>query len=110
MAKGARAPEYLSDSSKRLWRVVLADYQLEDHHLATLRLALEALDRAEQARKFLNENGLTYDDRFAAPRARPEVAIERDSRIAYVRCMRELGLDVEQPDEHRPPALRGQRG
>jgi phage terminase small subunit len=61
-------------------------------------MAGEAWDRATQAREALAEHGLTYTDRYGGPKARPEVAIERDSRIGFARLLRELGIDdVEQP-------------
>jgi P27 family predicted phage terminase small subunit len=89
------APEHLSAESRTLWRELTHEYELEPHELKTLRLALEALDRATQARKALRRKGLTYEDRFGAPHARPEVAIERDSRGAFARLMKELALPVE---------------
>lgn len=52
--------------------------------------------------------GLTYEDRFKQPRVRPEVAIERDGRIAFARLVRELRLDVD-PDDDRIPTLPGGR-
>jgi len=85
---------------------VSAEYELEDHHLRLLTLAAEAWDRTQQAREALEEHGLTYLDRFDQPRSRPEVAIERDSRIAFARLLRELALDIEAPpDAARPPDL-----
>jgi hypothetical protein len=33
---------------------------------------MEAQDLAEKCRKILDKEGLTYTDRFGAPRARPE--------------------------------------
>ncbi len=53
------------------------------------------------------KHGTTYDDRFGAPHARPEIGIERDARLAFVRCLRELGLDVSEPGESRPPVIHG---
>ena len=38
---------------------------------------------------------MTYLDRFAAPRPRPEIAIERDSFTCFRQLVHELGLDEE---------------
>jgi phage terminase small subunit len=90
---------------------VCSAFELEQHHLRLLQLAAEAWDRAEQAREALAEHGLTFDDRFGAPHARPEVAVERDSRIAFTRLLRELDLDGDNtPASPRPPAIRSNRG
>ncbi len=97
---------YLEAKTRKWWRNVLDDYDLEEHHVKLLTLAAEAWDRCQEARRILDENGLTYTDRFGCPRARPEVAIERDSRIAFARLLRELALDLEPPEEPgRPPRL-----
>jgi len=84
----------------------VADYGLSDepHALEVLRLACEALDRCEEARTALALHGTTFVDRFGSPKARPEVAIERDSRLAAMRAFRELSLDAEMP-EALPPRL-----
>ena len=50
--------------------------------------------------------GTTFIDRFGQPRARPEIAIERDSTIAFARLTRELDLDAGSPSlAAQPPAL-----
>ena len=105
-----RAPEHLAPATGKWWRSVLDDYELEPHHVRLLTLAAEAWDRTATARAVLDAEGLTYQDRFDAPRARPEVAIERDSRTAFARLIRELDLDVEAPGEgRRAPGLRSNR-
>jgi len=88
----------------------MAEYGLEHepHALRVLTLACEALDRCEEARGALATHGTTYLDRFGAPRARPEVAIERDSRTAALRAFRELSLDGEAA-EPRVPRVGGGR-
>ena len=96
------APAHLKPPTKAWFRHVSEQYELEKHHVRLLTLAAEAWDRGEQARAALNVSGLTYDDRFGAPHARPEVAIERDSRMAFARLVRELNLDVEPPSAGRP--------
>jgi hypothetical protein len=94
-------------STRRWWGAVIAEYELEEHHVRLLTLAAESWDRATQAREAIDREGLTYVDRFGTPRVRPEVAVERDSRIAFARLLRELSLDVEPPAEVRPPRLMG---
>ena len=105
-----KAPEHLREPTRVWFQQVLADYALEDHHFRLLQLAAEAWDRSQEAREALEKHGLTFLDRFGAPHARPEVAIERDSRIAFARLVRELDLDVEPPPQgSRPPGLRSNR-
>lgn len=100
-------PKHLKKSTREWFASVVSDYQLEPHHIRLLTLAGEAWDRSVQAREALAEHGLTFEDRFGRPIARPEVAIERDSRVAFARLVRELALDVDAPDAPRPPANRG---
>lgn len=107
--KAPTPPRHLKAATRRWWSVVMADYALEDHHVRLLTLAAESWDRSQQAREALDRDGLTYTDRFGAPRARPEIAVERDSRIAFARILRELALDVSEPSDPRPPAIAGRR-
>ena len=99
-----KAPEHLSEATQRWWRSVYKEYELQPHHIKLLTLAAEALDRAEEARLALQEQGVTFLDRFGQPKASPMVAIERDSRIAFARLLRELALDVQAP-ESRPRTI-----
>ncbi len=101
------APRHLKPATRKWWATVTADYELEPHHLRLLALAGEAWDRCQQAREILDRQGLTFTDKHGQPRARPEVAIERDARVAFARLLRELSLDVEPPADVRPPRLAG---
>jgi P27 family predicted phage terminase small subunit len=75
---------------------VVADFELETHHLTILAAACEAMDRMSAARAQIAADGITVDGRYG-PRAHPAIAIERDSRTAMLRAIRELGLDLEAP-------------
>jgi phage terminase small subunit len=100
------APEHLRADTRQWWRTVADEYALEPHHLRLLTLAAESWDRGVEAREAIARHGTVFVDRFDQPRARPEVAIERDSRIAFARLVRELALDLGPPDETgRPPRL-----
>lgn len=99
-----KAPKHLAVPTRRWWESVVAEYELEPHHIRLLTLAGESWDRCCQAREAIAEHGLTFVDRLGVPRSRPEIAVERDSRIAFARMIRELALDVDTPDGPRPPA------
>lgn len=99
-----RAPKHLEKPTQLWVKSVISDFDLEEHHFKLLVLAAEAWDRANAARRVVEVEGLTYNDRFGQPKARPEVAIERDSRIGFARLLRELALDgVDTPETPRPP-------
>jgi phage terminase small subunit len=100
-----QAPGHLAPSTRDWWESVLRDYVLEPHHVRVLTLAGEAFDRATQAREAIAVHGMVYLDRFGTPHPRPEVAIERDSRLAFARLLRELALDVEAPSDPRVPRI-----
>ena len=102
-----RPPAHLRAATRKWWGAVVADWNLEDHHRRLLTLAAEAWDRCNEARKAIKKLGLTYEDRFDQPKARPEVAIERDSRLAFARLIRELNLDADETpsDIIRPPRI-----
>ena len=108
--KSHKPPRYLSAPTRRWFASVCAEYELEAHHLRLLTLACESWDRCQQARAVIDKEGMVYEDRFGAPRSRPEISIERDSRLSFSRLLRELDLDVAPPVEaSRPPALRSIR-
>ena len=104
-------PVHLSDEAATWWNSVVEAYDLEPHHLRLLQAAAEAWDRAQQARQALADHGgLTFTDPNGSIRGHPCVAMERDSRTAFARLVRELDLDAGAPAERsRPPAIHSNR-
>ena len=98
---GPVAPAHLEPATRAWWLTVVRTWELDEHHVRLLTLAAEAFDRGVQARQILDRKGLTFKDRFGQPKPRPEVAIERDSRVSFARMLRELDLDLEPPAEGR---------
>jgi len=88
------------------------EYRLDAHHDRLLILAAQAFDRAEQARKILDQDGLTTGTESGGLKAHPCIGVERDSRLAFARLLRELDLDLvgTDTDASRPPSLRSNRG
>jgi phage terminase small subunit len=96
--------KHLRPATRRWVRETAGEYVLEPHHERLLVLAGEAWDRCEQARETLAQEGLVAYDRFGQSRSHPCIAVERDSRIAFARLLRDLGLDDEGPAQlGRPP-------
>ena len=110
-AKTLKAPDHLSESTRVWWRNVIKNYELEPHHVRLLQAAAECWDRLQQARELLARDGLVIEGREGGMRPHPAAAIERDSRIAFARLIRELDLDVEPPATARtgPAGLRSNR-
>ncbi|MDA9409989.1 P27 family phage terminase small subunit [Bradyrhizobium sp. CCBAU 45384] len=99
-----KPPQHLRQTTAKWFRSVLSDFDLDEHHIRLLTLAAEAWDRGQQAREVIEAEGMTFIDRFGSPKPRPEVAIERDSRIGFARLLRELALDgVDGPEAPRAP-------
>lgn len=90
------APGHLTRRSQALYRQIAADYRLdrEPHALEVLRMALESVDRYDQARQAINDEGLTVADRWGGAKPHPLVTVERDSAIRAARLFRELSLDA----------------
>ena len=105
-------PPHLSPSARQWWQATVEMYVLQDHHLRLLRLTCEAWDRSQQAREVLDREGLTVRGAEGGLKTHPAVAIERDSRLAVARLVRELDLDLEPPapDRFGPPAIFSNRG
>lgn len=101
MAGSHKVPAHLRPETRKWVRDIIADFDLESHHFRVLVKTAEAWDRSEQAREQLT-GGLTVLDRAGIPKAHPCVAIERDSRTAFFRGLRELALDgVDAPEAPR---------
>jgi phage terminase small subunit len=85
-------PAHLSPAMKAWWQQVLGDYKHQPHELFVLKMACQAFDEAETARKFLEKKGRTYADDHGVARKRPEVSIEQNARGFFLRAVRQLGL------------------
>jgi P27 family predicted phage terminase small subunit len=107
MAQNTPVPKHLTAKTRRWYADITTEFDLESHHLLLLQGAAECWDRAQQAREQLKKDGMTFTDRHGHIRPHPACQIERDSKALFSRLLRELALDVSEPQEIRPPELRG---
>lgn len=108
-----KPPDHLSLASQAWWSQVVAEYEFTVSDLRLLALSAEAWDRCQQAREILERDGLVTESAHGGLRTHPAVAIERDSRLAFARLLRQLALDLDPPapvEADRPPALRTIKG
>lgn len=98
-----QAPRHLESATGAWWRHVIDEYDLEQHHERLLTAACEAWDRMTQAREAVTAAGLTVVDRYGQVKPHPLLSVEKDSRIAFARLVRELDLDGEPGPDPRMP-------
>ncbi len=104
------ALKHLSNASRRWYQQITSEFFLETHHLPLLLAAAECWDRATQARELLAAEGLCFKDRHGHIRPHPAASIETTNKALFSRLLRELALDVSEPEESRPPEIRGKAG
>ncbi len=101
-----RAPKDLQPATQKWVNYCMKSWNIDQHYERILILAAQAWDRCQQARGEIQKDGITIKDRYSAIKVHPAVAIERDSRLAFARLIRELQLDSEPPpEEARKPIL-----
>jgi P27 family predicted phage terminase small subunit len=100
--KKGGAPPQLSADARQVWREIIAEYDgWGVVELSILCSALEAYDRMRQAQKELRKK-LFMKDKYGQVRPHPCVAIERDSRQAYLRALNQLGIGSMGGSQGRP--------
>lgn len=105
-----RPPAGLGPAGRRFWSAVLVEFELTAAQLEVLRVTCECLDRLAEARATVERDGAYLPMKAGGFRPHPALAVERDSRIGFLRGQRELGITAVDPDESRPvAALPGRR-
>jgi hypothetical protein len=89
----ARAPAGLSPRARRLWSDLTVEFKLGADGEALLLVGLRALTRLEEAERIVGAEGLTVAGGNGTARAHPLLGTIKEERLAFVRIMRQLGLD-----------------
>jgi hypothetical protein len=92
------APRNLSPAGRIWWGRLLKEYVFESpDQFLILEAALSSFDRWQQARKVIDAEGPVCADKYGVRRVHPAVLVERDSKFAMLRGLKQLGLDVLPP-------------
>jgi phage terminase small subunit len=87
------APAHLSECSQALWCEIVGRRARSPGRLALLQVALEALDRADEAAALVAKEGLvTTTETTKAKHAHPGCRIEKDARAQFLRAWGQLNL------------------
>ena len=90
------APSHLSEKSKGIWNGIVPKRASGAGRLSLLTIALESLDRADEARKLISKHGLTtITKRTGAIHVNPLLKIERESKNLFVKIFNDLGLKFD---------------
>jgi phage terminase small subunit len=91
MATIPPTPKGLSTEAAGLWRTYTSGWELDEHSLVVLGVALETFDRMRQAQREIKRRGLV----LRSGRVNPATLVERDSRRDLVKSLRSLGLVLD---------------
>jgi phage terminase small subunit len=105
----ANTPKGLAAPGRRLWRAVVAEYELAEHEAAQLEEACRVRDRIAELRDLVARDGLMIDS-SQGRRLHPAIAEERQQRLALARLLATLGVPPLAEDAPSLPASRGVRG
>ena len=91
MGNAPEPPKGLSVEAAGLWRTYTSNWELDEHSLVVLTVALETFDRMRQAQAAIKKHGLVTK----TGRLNPASYVERDCRRDLVKSLRSLGLVLD---------------
>jgi len=88
-------PDHLGECERQIWGHVLADFDLStETAIHVLTTALEAHQRAREARETISREGMQLPGRDGQAKVHPLLAVERDARAAWLASLKALGLEL----------------
>ena len=94
--KDIPTPAHLSERSKKLWQSIVPRRAKSLERQILLQTALEALDRSDEAREELKNQGLIEKKKNGILKhEKPLLKIERENRQFFLKCWKQLDLHWE---------------
>ena len=98
MGKKAAIPSHLSAESRRIWREIEAEWDLDAHSRTILTVALEAFDEMRLARDMVGKYGQVIKSQSGFARINPAVNALKIARGQFLNTWRMLNLGIEPPE------------
>jgi P27 family predicted phage terminase small subunit len=98
MKKTLKAPSTLSPEARRWWALIVSAYEISAEDpagLLLLQTALESWDSMRKSEELVKKLGAVYKDRFGMPKQNPACLNARDARLAMLRALKQLNLDIQ---------------
>ena len=97
----------LGKAGRQFRRKVLKEYFFtKTHDLKRLDMAAQILDRLELCDAEIKAKNAFFTTKAGQKKENPALKTERELKVVFCRIIRELALDVEEPEDTRPPKLR----
>src|SRR5262245_44129596 len=93
--RAVAAPRHLEAAGRKLWGIVVGEYELTGAAKAVLLQGCESLDRLRQVQETIKRDGIVGYDRFGQSRPHPLLKTEQDARLSVLRSLRLLNLDFD---------------
>jgi hypothetical protein len=101
------APKGLQSAGRRLWRAILADYELDQHEMLLLVQACRTADILDRLADAAEDAPLTVNNFRGDPVANPLLTEQRQQSIVLARLLAALRLPTGEDDTERRPQRRG---
>ena len=102
-----RAPEGLEKAGRRLWRGIVAEFELDSRELLVLEQAARQADAVAALEAEIEASGLVGPGSKGQMRLSPTVTELRQARLAVSRLLSDLELPA--PDEETGVSRRGRK-
>jgi phage terminase small subunit len=108
MQKTPSPPDDLGKIGRKTWKKFHEEYDLTAvQDIERTRLACKCLDDEAAHMETVTKEGRYVRDRWDQTREHPAAKAARDCRVLFCRIVRDMGIDLKDVTENRPPRLYG---
>lgn len=105
-----KPPTGLGPEGRKLWKAVLADFDLAQHELTLLREVARTADACSDLEAIVARDGRMVEDHLGNTRAHPAAVELRQQRILFARLLSCLRVPLGEEDSGRSQSRPGVRG